>query len=174
MPDVFFISDTHFGHKNILTFEPVARPFVNLEEMHDVLVTQWNSVVKPTDKVYHLGDFAFGRSYIGVAALLNGKKRLILGNHDKYPAADYLRYFENVYGMIYYDQCLLSHMPAHTHGLGQRHMLNIHGHLHSNAVMQDKLYHIEDRNYFNVSCERIHLTPISYDAIRAQRKDIFG
>lgn len=55
---VFFTSDTHFGHKAIIGF--CDRPFSSVEEMTEVLVENWNSVVGPTDTIYHLGDFAFG------------------------------------------------------------------------------------------------------------------
>ena len=57
-PDVFIISDTHFSHDNIIGYS--NRPFNNVEEMNETLVRNWNSVVKPTDWVICLGDFALG------------------------------------------------------------------------------------------------------------------
>lgn len=79
----FFISDTHFDHKNICKFS--NRPFNSVQEMNEVMIENWNKLVKPNDIVYHLGDFSFG-NYDQVNKTLwalNGKKHLILGNHDK-------------------------------------------------------------------------------------------
>lgn len=79
---IYFTSDTHFGHKNIIQY--CDRPFANTHEMERVLVRNWNDKVLPTDTVYHLGDFAFAkRSEVErLLAELNGTKVLIKGNHD--------------------------------------------------------------------------------------------
>ena len=153
MQKTFFIGDTHFGHKNIMSFEPVARPFSSLEEMHEVMIDRWNSVVGPGDIVYHLGDFCFGKGWIWKASLLNGDKRLILGNHDPYPMEEYLKYFKWVRGVYHWKDCILTHIPIHPNGLGKRFKFNIHGHLHSKTVGDDR--------YINVSCERNNLYPIN-------------
>jgi calcineurin-like phosphoesterase family protein len=183
MIETWFISDTHFGHKNILEYEPEARPFESLQQMHEVMIERWNSVVKPKDIVYHLGDFAFGRRNISIASRLNGKKRLVMGNHDTYPASEYLPYFDKLYGMIFWERCVLSHMPVHVNGLGSRWMLNVHGHLHSKLVMSNEIVAPEkeypmnwclmpDKNYFNVSCEQNNLTPIHKDIILERLKEL--
>lgn len=59
MSKIFYIADTHFGHANILRFD--QRPFKDLEEMHDVLIDNWNRVVASADWVYILGDFCWGK-----------------------------------------------------------------------------------------------------------------
>ena len=68
MPTVYVISDSHFGHANILTFERDdgvrLRPFDNVEQMHDAMITKWNETVRPQDHVYHLGDFAIKREWV--------------------------------------------------------------------------------------------------------------
>lgn len=60
----FLTSDTHLGHKNIITY--CHRPFKDTYLMNKAITENWNSVVKPEDTVYHLGDFAFGgiKNYI--------------------------------------------------------------------------------------------------------------
>ena len=55
--NVFFTSDTHFGHKNLLKIGK-GRPFDTIEEHDEALIENWNKVVKPNDLVYHLGDVA--------------------------------------------------------------------------------------------------------------------
>ena len=186
--NIWFTSDHHFGHKNILEYEKEARPFSCLEEMHEILIERWNSVVKPNDIVWHLGDFAFGVNNIRIAERLQGHKKLILGNHDIYPISEYARYFEKIYGVFHYKECVLSHIPIHLDSLAQRSWLNIHGHLHSNRVktpvlgwheLQTESHPLpilvrkpfddefeEDRNYYNVSVEQNGLTPINFDIIK--------
>lgn len=81
--DIFVISDTHFGHHNIIGF--CNRPFSNVEEMNQTLIQNWNDTVGPNDIVIHDGDFAFGRGRlpnIEYRKQLNGTIILIKGNHD--------------------------------------------------------------------------------------------
>lgn len=186
MIETWFISDTHFFHKNILEYEKEARPFDNLEEMHEVMIERWNSAVGKNDIVYHLGDFCFGRHNIDIGERLSGKIRLVMGNHDIYPVQSYLTVFEKVYGMIYWKRCVLSHIPVHPDNLGQRYLLNVHGHLHSRNVMDLEyevtevgdsnspfiLTKLPDKNYFNVSCEQNNLTPIHSSVIMDRLKEI--
>lgn len=79
---IYFTSDHHFGHKNIIQL--CNRPFKNLEEMDEELIRRWNETIKPEDTVYHLGDFSLSikpvKEYV---RRLNGQKILIAGNHDK-------------------------------------------------------------------------------------------
>lgn len=159
MSETWFTSDTHFGHSNILKYEPDTRPFETLELMHEALISRWNNVVKPNDKVYHLGDFCMGgRKNIEFAKALNGTKILILGNHDCYGAKEYLLYFKYVHGALFWNDCILTHVPVHPHNLkGQRCKFNIHGHLHSKKI--------DDTRYINVGCEQNNLTPINSDLV---------
>lgn len=78
---IYFSSDQHFWHANVIRY--CNRPFKYVEEMNEAMIYNWNSVVKPEDTVYDLGDFSFaGRSVELYSARLVGKKRLISGNHD--------------------------------------------------------------------------------------------
>jgi calcineurin-like phosphoesterase family protein len=171
--NTFFIGDTHFGHKGIITFEATRpyRPFDTIEEHNEELVRRWNSVVRKQDLVWHLGDFCFGSVNIAIAGRLNGRKKLVMGNHDTYPTAEYLKYFEKLYGAIGVgEDFLLTHIPVDA-GQFERWKYNIHGHLHTNRIMRyDDIMQIQVENecYINVSAEQINLTPISIEEIRAR------
>ena len=82
MERIFFTSDTHFCHRRII--EMCQRPFENVEQMEDVLVDNWNQVVRRHDTVYHLGDFCLGSKtdWKRILNRLHGKIHLIVGNHD--------------------------------------------------------------------------------------------
>ena len=74
---VFFTSDTHFNHANIIRF--CNRPFKDVSHMNEAIISNWNRVVGPEDIVFHLGDFCLGGSaeWINVLNRLNGKIYLI-------------------------------------------------------------------------------------------------
>lgn len=95
---IWFTSDTHFGHKNILTF--CERPFNSVEEMDDAIIKRWNSKVGKDDIVFHLGDFAFAsnKRWQELIYKLNGKIYLILGNHDviRWPGTYTMQLFDRV------------------------------------------------------------------------------
>jgi len=82
MTNVFFTSDTHYGHANIIKY--CKRPFADAHEMDEALIANHNEVVRHKDVVYHLGDFGFAKmDYIEkILSRLNGRIRLIQGNHD--------------------------------------------------------------------------------------------
>lgn len=165
MSEVYFISDTHFSHKNIINFSKTApfRPFATIEEHDRELIRRWNSVVTNNDTVYHLGDFCFGARNIRLAGELNGSKKLVLGNHDMYDIEEYKKYFTKIYGACQFQSLILTHIPVHE-GQFHRFIMNVHGHLHTDNIMLPKTK-TKDWRYFNVSCEQINLTPIPYDVI---------
>ena len=162
MTRCFLISDTHFGHHNILKFKDKdgnsLRPFESVGEMDSVLIDNWNKVVGVNDKVYHLGDVAFC-SFSRLKHIfqqLNGNKVLIKGNHDNMKLSQYAQLFKDVRAYHLLDNFALSHIPIHPESLS-RWKGNIHGHLHANEL--------SDPHYFCVSVEQIDFTPIEFGVI---------
>lgn len=162
----YFVSDTHFGHRNILTYEPLRQCFDNIQEHDELLVHNWNSVVKKHDKVYHLGDVIFSKD-MRILGRLNGQIRLVMGNHDTH-RIDLMRpYFRKITGdrfmQVQGRSAVLSHIPVHPGPLLQRAEVNIHGHLHSAIVTVEN--GLPDFRYVNVSLEQIGMTPIHEDEL---------
>ena len=86
---VYVISDTHFGHANIIKY--CDRPFNDADQMDSMLIKNWNEIITPDDIVWHLGDFALKNKEktINYFRRLNGRKMLVLGNHDIFPEQFY-------------------------------------------------------------------------------------
>lgn len=165
MTNIFLVSDTHFGHSKILTFMrsdniTPLRHFSTVEEMDDIMVENWNSVVKPNDTIYHLGDVVMNRRHLITLQRLNGSKRLILGNHDIFEHSDYTPYFKRLHGSYKLDTLILSHIPLHVDSVPHWAVANVHGHIHSADV--------DDHRYYNVSVENINYTPISLEDLKVQ------
>lgn len=149
---VYVISDTHFGHEKIIQFEKEKRPYPSIEE-HDLdLLQRWNSVVRPRDTVWHLGDVFFGDGY-KILPHLNGYKKLVLGNHDAGKEEVLMQHFDKIFGITSFDDYILSHVPVHPYQVGKhfRFRGNIHGHMHSERM--------DDPRYACVSVEQQDLTP---------------
>jgi calcineurin-like phosphoesterase family protein len=170
MANIFFASDHHFHHANILTFNrddgTPLRKFADIDHMNEHIVNRHNSVVQPNDKVYFLGDVVMSKksSALSILARMNGEKILIKGNHDQCSAEAYLAYFKDIRGSHQFDGMILTHIPIHPESLA-RWGLNVHGHLHANVVKLP-LAQIPDSRYFNVSMEQIDYTPISLEEVK--------
>jgi calcineurin-like phosphoesterase family protein len=147
--NAFFISDTHFSHRNILTSGFGTRDFATIEEHDEYLVKVWNETVGVNDRVYLLGDVAF-QSKFEVLARLNGSLTLVLGNHD-YPSKiakiQEVRPDIRIAGCIVDSDLIISHIPVHPDCLGDRAEFNIHGHLHNGKL--------DDPRYINCSVEQL-------------------
>lgn len=181
MANIFFISDTHFGHEACYTkFKredgSPLRPFSSAAEGDEEMVARWNLKVRPHDKVYHLGDITMSTSARSLEILgrLNGEKILIRGNHDLHKISQYLQYFKDVRGVHQFDGMVLTHIPIHPESLS-RWKVNIHGHLHYRVVNRTFYrdfgnevveYTDADPRYICVSVEQINYTPISIEEIR--------
>lgn len=163
---VFFIGDTHIGHRKIIEFSQEQRPFKSVEEHDEAIIQAWNKTVNPSDKVFHLGDVFFRKENIEQAKRLNGKITLIMGNHDTYwSATEYEKVFYRAYGSMTFENCILTHIPVHPSQLDYRFKFNIHGHLHSHKI--------DDSRYLNVSVEHLpNLSPISWDDLQQRMKGL--
>lgn len=170
--DIWFISDTHFNHENILNFKDssgeIIRNFSCVEEMNVHIAECWNSVVKKGDKVYHLGDVFFGNKeeFKAFWPRLNGSKRLVVGNHDDVKFLSSGGFFQKVYESRTFGEFgfLASHRPLHQSGLKRygrdtEYFLNVHGHIHHNKSPEGP--------YLNVSVEALNYTPINLDEVRS-------
>jgi calcineurin-like phosphoesterase family protein len=172
MPSVFLVSDTHFGHMGVCKFMQndgvtKLRPWDSPEEMDEAMVKSWNETVKPTDKVYHLGDVVINRRALKTLARLNGDKVLIRGNHDIFRDDEYREYFRELRAYHVMNGMMLSHIPVHPESLG-RFGVNIHGHTHSNRVMTwDAFKHhpIVDVRYHCVCVEQTDFKPILFEDV---------
>ena len=178
MPSVFLVSDTHFGHNGVCHFTrndgTKLRPWDTPDEMDEAMIKLWNERVKPTDKVYHLGDVVINRKALNILRRLNGDKVLIKGNHDIFKLSDYLAYFRDVRSYHVMNGMILSHIPLHEESLG-RFGVNIHGHLHANRVMKARgvdartgeiLYSDEiDPRYHCVCVEATDFAPILFEDV---------
>lgn len=163
--DIFFIADTHFGHKGSITWKDnngnVIRPFSTIEEADEIMLQKWNETIKPNDKIYHLGDFCINRRMLKIGSLLNGEKVLIKGNHDIFKINEYLPYFKDVRAYHVLNGIILSHIPIHADSM-MRFGTNIHGHLHEKRVM---LNGEVDPRYLCVSVEHTAYMPIHWDEV---------
>ena len=132
----WYIADIHFGHKNMISFD--NRPFSSVEEMDDVLITNWNSLVKHDDDVYILGDFCYRAEKTPAWYLkqLSGKKHLIIGNHDGELLRDdeVVEKLESIDKMLFVKDSgkniVLCHFPIAEWNGFYRNAWHIYGHLH--------------------------------------------
>ena len=137
MSQIFFTSDTHFGHKNILNYNKDDRPFTSVHEMNEWIIESWNAKVGPDDVVYHLGDVAFMQAMELRKLLdrLNGRIKLIRGNHDKVVDSpvvrgrfDWIRSYHTF--KIGDTRYVLFHFPIFSWHNMERGAIHLYGHTH--------------------------------------------
>ena len=170
MYNIYFCSDHHFGHANLyekfkLEDGSPARAFASADEADAAMIDRHNSVVKPNDRVYFVGDVCFHKKHLHKVGFMNGRKVLIKGNHDLLDAKDYLLYFDDIRGVHQFKGIVITHIPVHEESLG-RWGFNVHGHLHTNLVKKNNQ---PDPRYLNVSMEQINYTPIAFEEVLAYK-----
>jgi calcineurin-like phosphoesterase family protein len=133
---IFYISDLHFGHSNIIRYD--NRNFSTVTQMDEALINNWNSVVTKEDTVYILGDITWyndDQKNIEILKRLNGHKKLVKGNHDK-PILRVRKCFDEIfdYGTEFYDGkefVVLSHYPIAFWNHQFHNSVHLYGHVHN-------------------------------------------
>ena len=175
----WFSSDLHLSHGNIIKYQ--NRPFNNIREMDEALLTYHNELVKPKDHWSCLGDVTIRRGgridrewFIREIRKYNGHKRLYLGNHDHFPIQVYIDAgFEKVYATWRDEKGILfSHIPVHPRSIGSA-RANVHGHIHSQPnytpiLGVDRHDNVMVKPYINISVERTNYRPVNIDWIEAR------
>lgn len=189
--NLFFTSDSHFYHKNIIEF--CERPFKDVEEMNKTLIENWNKVVGPNDIIYHLGDFCFAGSaeFHSILGQLNGRIHLILGNHDE---KNVRQNYEDLFESISYQAKLLvegynvylNHYPYLCYPGYKPYTIQLFGHIHSSPYKFDGVDAIIAKSslqpsQYDVGVDWNNFTPISWreviEKVKKQKelnKNMFG
>lgn len=158
---IHLIGDTHFDHANIIKY--CHRPFLGVEEMNRVLVSNWNNLVRPIDTVYFLGDWSFGRKSrppIYWIRRLNGQIISIKGSHDHH--SEDIRLYNRLELDYQGYRFLLIHNPEEKPSAWDGWV--IHGHIHNNNVATYPFINGETKT-INVSVEVTAYMPVSIDFI---------
>lgn len=159
MSNIFFTSDTHFGHYNAI--QHCKRPFSSVEEMDEALISRWNEDVGAKDIVYHLGDFKFSSKQKVSYYLdrLDGRVILIRGNHDHNLKAWELQLFNEVHDMLEIKQLnlFLCHYAMRVwpkKHYGARHLF---GHSHGSIEASPDSFDVgvDSHNYFVWSLDEV-------------------
>jgi len=164
---IYFTADLHLGHKNVI--KHCNRPFSSVDEMDKALIRNWNSVVKPKDEVYILGDLtmcpaAKAHEYI---TQLNGRKYLISGNHDKFLKnyGPYMADFEWVKDYhvlkVNANRLVLFHFPILEWDQFFRDAIHLYGHVHNSAKSAERLGLLDNGLAFNVGVDVNGFAPVS-------------
>lgn len=173
--DVWYISDHHFGHANMLKFTradgtPMRPGFRDVRHMDEEMIERWNAVVKPGDVVHHLGDIGFDQAHLtSILPRLHGRVYLVLGNHDRLDAGFYDKHFAKVRGWFHYTEpdaaMVCTHCPLHESSFLGRYAgrcINVHGHIHARTI--------PDPRYVNVCVEQVDYRPVHYDTLMAKAR----
>ena len=176
MSNTYFVGDLHLGHSGMIRFTDdkgkKIRPFNTIEEHDETLITNINTLVKPEDRLYFLGDVVINRRCLPLIHRINGRKKLVKGNHDIFKLKDYTPFFEDIVAYRIYPKqgIIMSHIPIHEAQLEYRFKWNVHGHLHSNKIMQTdwKFKRVPDKRYINICPEHTNFKPVSFDEIIEQ------
>ena len=172
MSEIFFTSDTHFYHEQDFLYKP--RGFESFEEMNEAIVERWNSVVKPDDLVYHLGDILMSHYDVNILKRLNGSIYLIRGNHDTdnklrdiYATGKLANNDVHTSELIKFGKLslFLCHYPVLTANFDDkhfnRHVINLHGHTHQ----KKNWINIDNPFMYHVGCDSHDSYPVHIDTI---------
>ena len=170
----FFTSDTHFNHANIIKF--CNRPFKDVEQMNDVMIANWNSVIGKDDTVFHLGDFCLGGAaeWTKILDRLNGKIYLIMGNHDlKNIRQGFISRFEHVAMQMHIkvgkQRIYLCHYPFLCFEGSYKDVWQLFGHVHTrrsnSGIDAGRLQYLYPTQY-DVGVDNNNYAPISFEQVK--------
>ena len=173
---LFFTSDTHFFHKNIIKY--CSRPFANTEEMNEQLVERWNKVVPKDGVVFHLGDFSLTAKEKDLKTLvnkLNGEIHLIIGNHERDALKMISSRFTTISDIceiyieddeITYDEqhIVMCHYPMIVWNGSHRGSWQLFGHVHGGLSNKGEIKHPVTALDVGVDCH--NFTPLSYQEVK--------
>ena len=171
----FFTSDTHFNHANIIKF--CNRPFKDVEQMNDVMIANWNSVIGKDDTVFHLGDFCLGGAaeWTKILDRLNGKIYLIMVNHDlKNIRQGFISRFEHVAMQMRIEigkkRIYLCHYPFLCfEGVYKDDVWQLFGHVHTrrsnSGIDAGRLQYLYPTQY-DVGVDNNNFTPVSFGQVK--------
>ena len=164
---VWFTSDCHFHHANIIKF--CDRPYADVAEMNEKMVANWNAVVRPNDDVYIVGDLSFGRykQIEEILKQLNGKLHLIYGNHDGVirkheELQSYFVWCKDIAEIKYKKQrIVMCHYAMKVWNNSHRGAWHLYGHSHGTLP--------DDPNSlsFDIGFDSHNCTPISFEQVEA-------
>ena len=168
---IYFTGDQHFGHANII--KHCNRPFSSVDEMDKSLLEKWNNRVKKNDTVYILGDLFFRNAVPCEEYLqsMNGKKHLIVGNHDKgwMKKVDMNQYFETVASMVEIGdgarKLVLCHYPMMTWEGVAKGTYMIHAHIHNNTNADYFPLLQKMPNILNAGVEINNYEPVTFETL---------
>lgn len=168
---IYFISDTHFHHSNIIKY--CNRHF---KDINETIISNWNSIITKDDVVYHLGDFCLSNDdeIKNIFNRLNGNKILIRGNHDRKP----VKFYENIgFGVLTHApivldeyKLMLSHVPLPDVKIKDGY-INLHGYIHNKKISDDYPKNYSENRHINLSVDVTNYKPISLDEIRSKNND---
>lgn len=173
--NIWFVSDTHYGHEKILTFTTsdgqALREFDSVQHMNQTMMDNHNRVVRDSDIVYFCGDVYFANGW-QVLQNLRGRKRLILGNHDTAKSPHILNNFQKILMWRMFPEfgIVVTHVPIHAGSFEMKSLVNVHGHTHRNWVMtkNENGESVVDKRYFNVCVENHNYTPLHLEDMLAK------
>jgi|APSaa5957512576_1039674.scaffolds.fasta_scaffold01462_9 calcineurin-like phosphoesterase family protein len=138
---IFFTSDQHFFHKNIINY--TDRPYDTIEEMNADIIRKHNEVVKDGDVVYQLGDFSFEKDITDTLSQLNGEHIFVRGNHDRWEGVDDVPWIRDIKvpiegvmtktGKPYKQKIALCHYPMRSWNSSYHGSYHLYGHAHGNV-----------------------------------------
>ena len=158
---IYFSADTHFSHENIIKY--CNRPFENVEQMNETMISNWNKVVKSNDDIYFLGDFGLGteKHLLPIYNRLNGRKFLIVGSHDRHSVKLPWSGIDNI-KVIHIEKIpiTLCHYAMRTWHKSHFNSWHLYGHSHGRLQGFGKS--------FDVGVDAWNFTPVSFHDVKAK------